>query len=936
MFRRLLPLLCLMLLLPAMSFAQWTPLATGIFSRFEGQSALHNGKIYIFTGFKAGILIVPQTECYDIATNTWSQKASFPLSKLESNSDQAGVTHMGCVVIGDSIWFAGGRTGHHPGPITDEVWIYDIQADAFTPGPDLPLPVAGGGMVAVGRTLHIVGGFTNACDGDQNQYHLTLDVNSWLNNPGSVSWENKLAPMPRPRNHVGITTLQGKIYFMGGQLGHDCNGGTDVSWVDRYDLATDTWTALPNLPGPRSHNEPCTFVMEGKVYLGAGEPGATSANKIAIYDPVAQTWSEPNSLFFPTDILAPSLRPYKDKLYYTHGGINGYSNPSKNAYYLNITRTPLYQLDFQLDTLKIQVYEQQTAQSEILLWAMDGVADYLAASAGFPSWLSYLSGSGSGKVDYTGSFLKVGVAAGANAPGKYHHTVQVTGAGPDVINPANQATHSAAQLVVQMEVLPAPNGVLTSADNGPGCTPVELTQYVDKVITLRTNGNTPITFSGITSSNAAEFQIITAPLPAGIAGASSTDLVVRFSPSQVGARSTTITVNHNGLNSPYQFTIDCEGAPTCSLAPGWSSSDVGAPDLFGNVCYDSPNGKYTIQAGGTDIWGNSDQFYFVSLPVTGDGEIIARVTALGNTNVWAKAGVMMRENLFPDAKNVLMAATIGNGASFQYRNQTTGSSSNNTAGGNNIPMWVRLVRQGNTFQGFFSKISNTGPWTQVGGNTNVTMNSSILVGLAVTSHDGSQLTTGVIDQLQVNFAGTLPVELSAFDAVVVNGQVNLNWTTEMEVNSSHFLVERSSDGQMFEEIIKTNAAGTTFEPVNYTETDADPLKGKSYYRLKMVDIDGTFAFSSRVEVILAGENKFACFPNPTSDVLTFSYLQADRVDAVIQVFDLNGKSIFTSGWDVQPFGQKSLSVSELPAGLYAYRILAGENRNSGLFQVIRP
>ncbi len=70
-------------------------------------------------------------------------------------------------------------------------------------------------------------------------------------------------------------------------------------------------------------------------------------------------------------------------------------------------------------------------------------------------------------------------------------------------------------------------------------------------------------------------------------------------------------------------------------------------------------------SGGTD-----DHFHFVYQPLNGNGQIVARVVSVQNTFQWAKAGVMIRESLTPDARNTLMAVTPGAGTTFQRRLNT--------------------------------------------------------------------------------------------------------------------------------------------------------------------------------------------------------------------------------------------------------------------------
>src|SRR5688572_16354880 len=80
-----------------------------------------------------------------------------------------------------------------------------------------------------------------------------------------------------------------------------------------------------------------------------------------------------------------------------------------------------------------------------------------------------------------------------------------------------------------------------------------------------------------------------------------------------------------------------------TLPAPWTSADVGAPVLRGGAS--AASSTFTVDGAGTDIWGTADQFHFVYRPITGNGEIIARVASIGNTDPWAKAGVMFREAL---------------------------------------------------------------------------------------------------------------------------------------------------------------------------------------------------------------------------------------------------------------------------------------------------
>ena len=98
------------------------------------------------------------------------------------------------------------------------------------------------------------------------------------------------------------------------------------------------------------------------------------------------------------------------------------------------------------------------------------------------------------------------------------------------------------------------------------------------------------------------------------------------------------------------------------LPAPWTTQDVGNPAVAGQATYAS--GIFSCRGAGADIWDASDQFRFVYQTLNGDGEIVARVDSLQNTDVWAKAGIMIREDLAGDAPNVLVATTPATGRPF--------------------------------------------------------------------------------------------------------------------------------------------------------------------------------------------------------------------------------------------------------------------------------
>jgi len=187
-------------------------------------------------------------------------------------------------------------------------------------------------------------------------------------------------------------------------------------------------------------------------------------------------------------------------------------------------------------------------------------------------------------------------------------------------------------------------------------------------------------------------------------------------------------------------------ATPVALPSPWATSDIGSTGATGSASR-SPSGLFTVVGAGADIWNSADAFRYVYQTATGDCDITARVTAVSNTNAWAKAGVMIRETLAAGSTHVMTAITPGSGVSFQRRTATNGSSLHTTTAGITAPQWVRVTRVGNVFTSYYS--ANGTSWTNLGSVT-ITMSTSVYIGLPVTSHVSGTLCTATLDNVTAN------------------------------------------------------------------------------------------------------------------------------------------------------------------------------------------
>jgi regulation of enolase protein 1 (concanavalin A-like superfamily) len=213
-------------------------------------------------------------------------------------------------------------------------------------------------------------------------------------------------------------------------------------------------------------------------------------------------------------------------------------------------------------------------------------------------------------------------------------------------------------------------------------------------------------------------------------------------------------VNPSSTRSFTTGTTNCGtggGGGGGTVPSPWTSQDVGSTGQSGSADYAS--GVFTVSGAGADIWGSSDAFRFVSQSASGDVTIVARVTGEQNTSSFAKAGVMLRGSTSASAAHVILDVRPDGGVEFMTRSSSGGSTSFIAGTTGSFPVWLKLSRSGSTVTGSVS--SNGSTWSVVG-TTSPSLSSTVLAGLAVTSHNTSALNTATFDNVAVNGTGTPP------------------------------------------------------------------------------------------------------------------------------------------------------------------------------------
>jgi len=172
-----------------------------------------------------------------------------------------------------------------------------------------------------------------------------------------------------------------------------------------------------------------------------------------------------------------------------------------------------------------------------------------------------------------------------------------------------------------------------------------------------------------------------------------------------------------------------------------------------------------------------------------------------------------------------------------------------------------------------------------------------------------------------------PIELTDWNGKRVADQILLNWTSQSEINSAFFSVQRSSDQQLWSEIGDVDAAGFADEPQNYQFWDIQPFDGINYYRLKMVDADGRFEFSSSIAINFQSDHTtlLQAFPDPVTSQHLHIRFGHNGKQTKLSLRNLWGQTIFESVYtDVDAVLERDISLPDLPAGVY---LLQAENED---------
>jgi hypothetical protein len=302
------------------------------------------------------------------------------------------------------------------------------------------------------------------------------------------------------------------------------------------------------------------------------------------------------------------------------------------------------------------------------------------------------------------------------------------------------------------------------------------------------------------------------------------------------------------------------GATFYSIANGtWSNSNIWSYTSGGAPCGTTPIGSdyvvishtvtldKSLKNGGAGFIGGISSTVYVTTPghLNGGTKYSIDVLSQGSLTVCGKLTALNIEFFNGSVFNFCAGSTVQINGSFINRNNSPNIQINGT---------VTVV--GTFLNGTGAYIGGSGSIVVVNGPATNEGTIFECIGLYPCSSYSCLINSSCGNPV------VLPVNWLGFSATETNDGVVLEWATAAELNSSHFEIEYSDDDQSFERIATLPAAGNSSYTHFYSFTDSRPLNGGAYYRIRQVDFDGKYTFSTLEYVQLHAKGRPVIAPNP--------------------------------------------------------------------------
>ena len=283
-----------------------------------------------------------------------------------------------------------------------------------------------------------------------------------------------------------------------------------------------------------------------------------------------------------------------------------------------------------------------------------------------------------------------------------------------------------------------------------------------------------------------------------------------------------------------------------------------------------------------------------------------------------------------------------------YTISFTGDVLHDTEGG------IALSYNGSPIPGLFISYGGVftaldGDWTGLtstdAGITPAPGNSIALTGTGAQFSSFSWTSSSPPSPGSFNQSQEIPVELVSFSAYAEKEGVSLKWMTATEINNSGFEIERAVENGInekwkFEKIGFVDGAGTTTERKEYSYFDVSALLTKLKYRLKQIDLDGSFEYSGVIEINLEPKLRYELaqnYPNPFNPVTVISYTIPDAGKVQLTIYNILGQTVAVLVNESQEKGIHKVEFdgTNLNSGIYFYQLAAGNNISTRKMMLIK-
>lgn len=186
----------------------------------------------------------------------------------------------------------------------------------------------------------------------------------------------------------------------------------------------------------------------------------------------------------------------------------------------------------------------------------------------------------------------------------------------------------------------------------------------------------------------------------------------------------------------------------------------------------------------------------------------------------------------------------------------------------------------------------------------------------------------------------LPVNLLTFKGSLLNNSAFLQWETSSEQNTSHFIIERSTDGRLFEKAGTVSATGNTGAAARYSFTDNDAANQSSstvYYRLRTLDVDGTLSYSKVVSLTYDRTySVFSVYPNPIRHSMKVRVSLPEAMMVNIQVLDMQGRIIHSQASSLgSGASEVEIDSRNWPAQVYSVKLIGPDRQVLGVQKAVK-